>query len=133
MLTAKPKKTYIQRPIDIICKAAYNEGLSHKSLRALLKIVIKPGNLDNASGKRLLDHLYPSSAVPDDIVYTIVGALGQGNGKATLLMQFALTRWLVLVHDFVKHPALFTGLYGVLFNLLDMISIRYDLPYCCLM
>lgn len=82
-------------------------------------------DLDQTSVTTLIKNLYPAQRVPADVVVTIVGALGQGKGKPTPATQNALVKWLITVHDIIEDPAILSRLYGVLFGLLDSISIRW--------
>jgi centromere protein I len=76
----------------------------------------------------LIKNLYPSQKVPGDVVITIVGALGQGKGKPSPGTQDSLVKWLITVHGIMESPNVLSRLYGVLFGMLDMISIRCVSP-----
>lgn len=72
----------------------------------------------------LIKNLYPTHRVSVDAVVTVVGALGQGKGKPTPATQNNLVKWLITVHEVLEDPGILSRLYGVLFGMLDMISIR---------
>ncbi len=73
----------------------------------------------------MIKNLYPAQQVPGDVIITIVAALGHGKGKPTPGTQDSLVKWLVLVHEIIEDVGILSRLYGVLFGMLDMISIRY--------
>jgi centromere protein I len=81
-------------------------------------------HLDQSSVTTLVKNLYPAQRVPADVVVTIVGALGQGKGKPSLGTQEGLVRWLTIIHEIIENSNVLSRLYGVLFGMLDMISIR---------
>lgn len=81
--------------------------------------------LDQTSVTTLIKNLYPAKQVPDDVVVTVVGSLGQGKGKPSPGTQDSLVKWLIVVHEIIESPDVLSCLYGVLFSMLDMISIRY--------
>jgi centromere protein I len=83
-------------------------------------------HLDQSSVTTLVKNLYPAQRVPADVVVTIVGALGQGKGKPSPGTQEGLVRWLTIIHEIVENTNVLSRLYGVLFSMLDMISIRCD-------
>lgn len=80
--------------------------------------------LDQTTITTLIKNLYPSQKVPGDVVITIVGALGQGKGKPSPGTQDSLVKWLIAIHEVVEDSSVLSRLYGVLFGMLDMISIR---------
>ena len=80
--------------------------------------------LDQSSTTALIKNLYPAQRVADGVVVAVVGALGQGKGKPSPASQNALVRWLITIYDILEDPKILSRLYGVLFGLLDMISLR---------
>lgn len=110
--------------IDVICRHAIDHGLPQDALRDVVQLVSVKTNLDQSSVTTLVKNLYPAQRVAGDIVITIVGALGQGKGKPSPGTQDSFVRWLAIVHEIVEDPTVLSRLYGVLFGLLDMISIR---------
>ena len=80
--------------------------------------------LDQTSVTNLIKNLYPAQHVSADAIVTIVSALGQGKSKPSSATQLALVKWLVTVYEIIEDPRTLSRLYGVLFSLLDMISLR---------
>lgn len=87
-------------------------------------IVTRKSELDQTSVTTLLKNCYPAQRVPADVVLAVVGALGQGKGKPSPGTQNGLVKWLTIVHEIIEDPNVLSRLYGVLFAMLDMISIR---------
>lgn len=65
------------------------------------------------------------------LVTQVVCCLGPSKNKPTPATQALLLRWLLLVYDFLEDRAHLSKLYAVLFNYLDMISLRK--PLCHLL
>ena len=59
-----------------------------------------------------------------DVVTRIVNCLGQAKRKPPAAAQAALVRWLTAVHDVLEDGSSLLRFYSVLFNLLDMVSLR---------
>lgn len=72
----------------------------------------------------MIKNLYPAQRVSGDIIVTVVAALGQGKGKPSPGTQDSLVKWLALIHEVIEDASILSRLYGVLFGMLDMISIR---------
>lgn len=81
-------------------------------------------SLDQTTITTLIKNLYPARRIPSDVVITVVGALGQGKGKPSPGTQDSLVKWLITVHEIIEEQSVLSRLYGVLFGMLDMISIR---------
>jgi centromere protein I len=114
--------------VDVICRYAIEGGLDEDALRDVVQLASVKTNLDQTSITTLLKNLYPARPVPVDVVVTVVGALGQGKGKPSPGTQDSLVKWLTTVHEITEDPNVLSRLYGVLFGMLDMISIRCALP-----
>ncbi len=108
----------------MICQYAHRNGLPASALRQLLDMVTQPSSFDEAILVRLIESLYPVSRVPADLVCTIVSALGHGKWKPSPALQNALLKWLIMIYDVLEDTATLSSLYSVLFNMLDMPSIR---------
>lgn len=121
---AKQRKVKASDIVEDICRYAFDDGLDADALRAVVQVVSRKTELDQTSVTNLIKSLYPAQRVSADVVVTIVGALGQGKGKPTPGTQNGLVKWLLNVHEIVEDPKVLPSLYGVLFGLLDMISIR---------
>jgi centromere protein I len=79
----------------------------------------------------LIKNLYAQERVSAIIVTKIICGLGPGNDKSYLQTQALLLRWLLLVYECLEDQSHLSKLYSVLFNLLDMISLRR--PLCHLL
>jgi centromere protein I len=113
--------------IDAICRHAFADGLDEDALEAVVHIAARKTELDQTSVTTLIKNLYPAQRVSGHIVVIIVSALGQGKGKPSPATQDSFVRWLALVHDIIEDGNTLFRLYGVLFGMLDMISIRTSL------
>ena len=111
--------------ISTVCDHAYKQGVSNTALAALLDVVRQSNSLDQSSLTTLIKGLYPDERVPADCVYKVVGALGQGQQKPSTATQNLLLWWLLSVRSSLEEWSILENLYAVLFNLLDMISIRF--------
>lgn len=110
--------------VDVICRHAFEDGLDGDALRAVVQLASVKTNLDQTTVTTLIKNLYPARRVPNDVVITVVGALGQGKGKPSPGTQDGLVKWLTTVHEVLESSNVLSRLYGVLFGMLDMISIR---------
>jgi centromere protein I len=121
---AKQRSVKVSSIVDVICRHAIDLGLSQDALRIVVQIASVKTELDQTSVTTLIKNLFPAQRVPSDVVVTIVGALGQGKGKPTPGSQNGFVKWLTTVHEIIEDPSILPRLYGVLFGLLDSISIR---------
>ncbi|KAH0543376.1 hypothetical protein FGG08_002332 [Glutinoglossum americanum] len=124
---AKQRKTRVAEPVAIICEIAFDHGLSGDSLDIIVDIITQPNELDQNTVASIVNSLYPSTKVSEDVVLKIVGCLGQGQSKPPSSTQAGLLRWLIMVHGVLESHRMLSNLYGVLFNMLDMISLRLEL------
>jgi centromere protein I len=124
IIPAKQRTEKISGVVDVICSHAFEDGLEEDPLGAIVQLVCIKTHLDQTTVTTLIKNLYPAQRVPADVVVTIVGALGQGRGKPSPATQDSLVKWLRIVHEIIEHPDVLSRLYGVLFGMLDMISIR---------
>ncbi|PSN68151.1 Mis6-domain-containing protein [Corynespora cassiicola Philippines] len=130
-IPAKQRVVKVSGVIDVICRHAFDEGLDSEVLRAVIQIAVRKTELDQTSVTTLVKNLYPAQLVPADVVVDIVAALGQGRGKPSPSTQNSLVKWLVVVHEIIDDHNTLSRLYGVLFGMLDTISIRT--PICHLL
>ncbi|KAJ8115692.1 hypothetical protein OPT61_g2723 [Boeremia exigua] len=121
---AKGRAVKVSAAIDVICRHAFADGLDEDALDAVVHIVARKTELDQTSVTTLIKNLYPAQQISGDVVVTIVAALGHGKGKPSPGTQDSLVKWLVLVHEIIEDANILSRLYGVLFGMLDMISIR---------
>ncbi|KAF2688950.1 Mis6-domain-containing protein [Lentithecium fluviatile CBS 122367] len=124
---AKQRAVKVSGVIDVICRHAFEDGLDDDTLRTVVHVASRKTELDQTSVTTLVKNLYPAQRVPADVVVTVVGALGQGKGKPSPGSQNGLVKWLAIVHEIIEDPNILSRLYGVLFGMLDMISIRTSL------
>jgi centromere protein I len=96
-------------------------------LDKLIDILTQPNELDQGTLGSLIKNLYPASKVPNAIIIKVVGSLGHGRAKPSYATQVALLKWLVMVYDVLENQKVLSHFYGILFNLLDTLSIRYAL------
>lgn len=113
--------------VERICSRAYDDGLTNPSLDKLIDILTQPNELDQGTLGSLIKNLYPASKVPNAIIIKVVGSLGHGRAKPSYATQVALLKWLVMVYDVLENQKVLSHFYGILFNLLDTLSIRYAL------
>ncbi|KAI4706482.1 hypothetical protein J4E89_008900 [Alternaria sp. Ai002NY15] len=125
--TAKQRTVKVSSIVDVICRYASEDGLDQDALRDIVQLASVKTLLDQTTITTLIKNLYPSQKVPGDVVITIVGALGQGKGKPSPGTQDSLVKWLIAIHEVVEDSSVLSRLYGVLFGMLDMISIRTSL------
>ncbi|RPB05832.1 Mis6-domain-containing protein [Choiromyces venosus 120613-1] len=118
-------KNRIAGVIDSISQHATVRGLTNDSLEALINVLTSsPCYLDQPSVGSIVKILFPRRKVSENVVVKVVGSLGQGQSKPSLATQALLLRWLVMVYDVLESYDVLSQLYGVLFNLLDMITLR---------
>ncbi|KAF3036684.1 hypothetical protein E8E12_004618 [Didymella heteroderae] len=122
---AKQRTVRVSGVVDVICRHAFADGLDEDALETVVHIAARKTELDQSSVTTLIKNLYPAQRVTGDVVVTIVAALGQGKGKPSPGTQDSLVKWLALVHEIIEDANILSRLYGVLFGMLDMISIRH--------
>lgn len=91
----------------------------------------KKNNLDQGTVTILIKNLYPQTRLASDYVTQVVCCLGPTRSKASPATQSLLVRWLILTYDLLENKTHLGKLYAVLFNHLDMISLRK--PLCHLL
>ena len=123
----KTKYSILKSFLDTISTYAENHGLSNSALQTLVDVVKRPVSLDQKSQNVIIKSLYPASNVPSDLICTVIGCLGHGSHKAAVSSQQLLVKWIVMVADYLEEPSHLSKFYSVLFNLLDMMSIRAEI------
>lgn len=121
---ARARTTRLNALVDEICEHAYQSGLSSDELNRLLKLFSVKSELDQTTVTTLIKNLYPAERVGSNSLVTVIGSLGNGQRKPSPATQGGLVRWLIAIHDVLEDPSLLSRLYGVIFNLLDMVTIR---------
>lgn len=123
-LPPKSRSTNIKPTVAKLTSAAYDRGLLPEALSDLVDLVTSPSHLDQASLNSIVRNLYPATRVSRDIVVRLVACLGHGHLKASLNVQAALIRWLILVYHALESPLILSQAYPVLFSLLDTAATR---------
>ncbi|KAI4122661.1 MAG: hypothetical protein LQ347_006429, partial [Umbilicaria vellea] len=126
-LPAKLRKVQLQSSVNAICGSAYESGLSDHALRTIIDILTQPNSLDLTSITALVKGLYPVGRVSSDLVCNVVASLGNGSSKPSAPTQNLLLRWVIMIYEVLENPTFISSLYGVLFHMLDMISISLEL------
>ncbi|PSR80116.1 Mis6-domain-containing protein [Coniella lustricola] len=128
-VAAKKRTTDIKRTVADLGAVAYNQGVLPDELAQLISLITARSHLDQASLNSIIRNLYPVGSVSEDIVLRIIGALGLGELKPSLVLQSALLQWLILVYHVLdpQAQAVLSRAYSVLFNLLDVSAIRPQL------
>ncbi|KAJ6150991.1 Centromere protein Cenp-I [Penicillium chermesinum] len=127
----KQRYTDANQLAQTIASAAYENGIPADILRRLLKILTKKNNLDQGTVTTLIKNLYPQELIASNHVTQVVCCLGPSKAKASPATQSLLVRWLILTYDLLEDKSHLGKLYAVLFNHLDMISLRK--PLCHLL
>ena len=125
-LPAKRRAVPVKPTVDKLTSLAYERGLIPDDLGRLVELITTPSHLDQASLTALAKNLYPIGNVDSEVVLTVVGSLGHGHLKPSLVVQGLLLRWLVLVYHVLNKPTVLSQAYAVLFNLLDTAAIRQE-------
>lgn len=115
----------ISTAIESISPHASARGLPASTLELLLDaLTLSPNHLDAASAGRIVKLLIPRQKVGEGAVLRVVQCLGAGRGRASLGVQEKLCRWLVMCYNVLEDWGVLGRVYGVLFGLLDMFSLR---------
>ncbi|KAL4939563.1 hypothetical protein BDV06DRAFT_214174 [Aspergillus oleicola] len=110
-----------------IAEFAYESGVPPAALERLLKILTRSNHLDQGTITTLVKNLYPSERIADNLITQVVCCLGPTKNKPSPATQALLLRWLILVYDCLENRSHLSKFYAVLFNHLDMISLRKPL------
>lgn len=113
--------------VTAICDHAYQSGLPNKDLQSIIELAREPTTLDQSSITTLIKSLYPAQKIPSYSVSLIVAALGSSEKKPSAATQNLLLWWLGVVRTALEEWNVLEKLYAVLFNLLDMLTIRSSL------
>ncbi|EER29983.1 hypothetical protein D8B26_007257 [Coccidioides posadasii str. Silveira] len=110
-----------------IATLAYESGIGPNLLDRLTAVIVKSKHLDQNTVTTLVKNLYPSEKVTSGIIARVVCSLGPTKTKPSPGTQSLLLRWLILVYDDLDDQSYLSKLYAVLFDNLDMISLRRSL------
>ncbi|KAL6849551.1 hypothetical protein ACO1O0_009092 [Amphichorda felina] len=127
VLPPKARSTNIRPTVANLTSAAYDRGLLPDALNELVDLVTTPCFLDQGSLNAIVRNLYPAARVSRDVVIRVVACLGHGLLKASLNIQAALIRWLILVYHSIESPSVLSQAYPVLFTLLDTAATSLNL------
>ncbi|KAI9789884.1 MAG: hypothetical protein M1835_001351 [Candelina submexicana] len=128
-IPAKQRERKLSGPVGVLCEYAFKGGLPAESLNKIIDIITRPNYLDQTSITSIVKNLYPATRVHPDAIVLIVGGLGQGRTKPSLPTQASLLKWLIMVYEILEDPEVLSKLYGILFDMLDMISLRLELSH----
>ncbi|KAI2623231.1 Mis6-domain-containing protein [Hypoxylon sp. NC1633] len=126
-LTAKQRGSNVKPTVERLASLSYSHGLHPEDLSQLVDLLTTPTFLDQASLGVIVNHIFPTTTVSDDIVVKVVGCLGHGKLKPSLGIQGALLKWLIKVYHIIHNQTILSRAYSVLFNLLDTAAIRKQL------
>ncbi|KAI3551127.1 hypothetical protein CABS01_11405 [Colletotrichum abscissum] len=126
-LPAKRRATSIKPTVEKVASYAFENGLLPDSLSELIDLLTRPNLLDQASLNTILKNLYPATRLSSDVVLRVVGCLGHGELKPSLVLQSNILKWLIMAYHVIEKPAILSQAYAVLFNLLDTAAIRPQL------
>ena len=123
----KTKYSILKPFLDTISAYAENHGLSNSALQNLVDVVKRPLSLDQKGQTVIIKSLYPASNVSSNLICTVIGCFGYGTRKASVSSQQLLLKWVLMVADYMEQTSHLSNFYSVLFNLLDMMSIRAEI------
>ncbi|PGH17258.1 hypothetical protein AJ80_04900 [Polytolypa hystricis UAMH7299] len=126
---AKQRHTNVADLAKVIAEKAYESGLPLVLLGRLIDIISKAKHLDQTTITTLIKNLYPAERVPPNIVVKVICCLGPSKSKPSPATQSLLLRWIILIYEDMQEPAYLSRLYSILFNYLDMISLRRSLSH----
>ncbi|KAM5486895.1 hypothetical protein McanCB56680_001303 [Microsporum canis] len=124
----KQRHTNVAELVKVIISSAYESGLETETLNRILKVIVSSRHLDQSTVTSIVKNLYPAERVPSKIVARVICSLGATKSKPSPATQNLLLRWLLLVYDSLEDQAHLGKFYSILFDNLDMISLRR--PIC---
>ena len=123
----KTKYSILKPFLDTVTTYAENHGLSNSALQTLVDAVKRPNSFDQKGQNAIIKSLYPANDVSSELICTVIGSLGHGSRKASVSSQQLLLGWVLMVADYLEQRSHLSNFYSVLFNLLDMMSIRAEI------
>ncbi|OKL63198.1 hypothetical protein UA08_01410 [Talaromyces atroroseus] len=123
----KQRHTSVKELASDIASDAYDVGIPIDVLEQLIDVLTKPNHLDQTTITTLIKNLYPQESVSSIVVTKVICSLGPSKLKPSPATQTLLLQWLLLVYEFLEDQAHLPRLYAVLFDMLDMISLRRPL------
>jgi centromere protein I len=110
--------------VEDVAEHGYQYGFDATELERIVRLVSIKTEIDQSSATSLIRNLYPAGKVASHVVLLAVGALGPGQRKPSSATQAGLVKWISAVHQVLVEPEFLLRLYSLLFNLLDMASLR---------
>lgn len=126
-LPKKQRQVNVAEVTKAIASLAYESGIRANHLDRLTAVLVKSKHLDQNTLSTLIKNLYPSERVSPKVVARVICSLGPTKTKPSPATQNLLLRWLILVYDAMEDLSYLSKFYAVLFNNLDMISVRRSL------
>ncbi|KAF7717672.1 Uncharacterized protein PECH_002948 [Penicillium ucsense] len=130
-VSVKQRYTDASQLVQTIASGAFENGISEDALGRVLKILTAKNHLDQSTTTTLVKNLYPQERIASKYVTQVVCCLGPSKFKPSPATQALLVRWLIMTVDLLEDRTHLGKLYAVLFNHLDMISLRK--PLCHLL
>ncbi|EFQ97255.1 hypothetical protein MGYG_00296 [Nannizzia gypsea CBS 118893] len=127
-LPPKQRHTNVAELVKVIVSSAFESGLDVDTLNRILNVIVSSRHLDQSTVTSIIKNLYPAERVPSTTVSRVICSLGAAKSKPSPATQNLLLRWLLLVYDSLMSQAHLGKFYSVLFDNLDMISLRR--PIC---
>jgi centromere protein I len=125
-LTPKRSRTTNITPfVEEIAEYGYQYGFGGLELGRIVDVVHVRNELDQTSLTTVIRNLYPAERISQSVLLKVINALGQGQKKPNPATQTGLVKWMAAIHEFLAEPDILLQLYGVLFNLLDITTLRY--------
>ncbi|EQL33859.1 hypothetical protein BDFG_04240 [Blastomyces dermatitidis ATCC 26199] len=126
-LPPKQRHTNVADLAKSIASAAYESGIPTHLLERLIATISKSKHLDQTTITTIVKNLYPSERVRPRTASMVISCFGPSRSKPSPATQSLLIRWLILVYEDMEDQSCLSRLYAVLFNFLDMISLRRSL------
>ncbi|OJD25076.1 hypothetical protein ACJ73_03554 [Blastomyces percursus] len=126
-LPPKQRHTNVADLAKSIASSAYESGIPTHLLQRLITTISKSKHLDQTTITTIVKNLYPSERVLPGTVSMVISCFGPSRSKPSPATQSLLLRWLILVYEDMEDQSCLSRLYAVLFNFLDMISLRRSL------
>ncbi|EZF36362.1 hypothetical protein H109_06164 [Trichophyton interdigitale MR816] len=121
---AKQRHTTVAELVKVIVSSAFDSGLETNILDRILNVVVSSRHLDQSIVTSVVKNLYPAERVPTKVVSRVICSLGATKSKPSPATQNLLLRWLLLVYDSLVNQTHLEKFYSILFDNLDMISLR---------
>ncbi|OAX80697.1 hypothetical protein ACJ72_04961 [Emergomyces africanus] len=126
-IPSKQRHTNVADLAKSIASNAYDSGIPTHLLERLVTIISKSKHLDQTTITTIVKNLYPSGRVSPRTISKVISCFGPSRSKPSPATQALFLRWLILVYEDMEDQSYLSRLYAVLFNFLDMISLRRSL------